>query len=208
MIDQKWVHKDSGLEVAELGGFEVLYTDNPWQYGDKLVRGGAEHHYGTMSLAELCLLPVERLAAENSVIFMWATWPTLLDAFAVMKAWGFSYKNCGLTWVKTNKVATDTPFVGLGHWTRGNTEPCLLGVRGKPERVGRDVQQVILDLQSGDGLVVAPIGEHSAKPAEARDRILRLMGDVPAVELFARAPAPGWESWGNQVESTISLEHR
>ncbi len=201
---QKWIYKPTGQEVAELGGFEVLLADPPWQYNDKKVRGGAEHHYSTMSLGELCMLPVEDLAAENAVMFMWATWPTLPDAFGLMRAWGFRYYNCGLLWAKMNSVATDTPFVGLGHMTRGNTEPCLLGVRGKPKRVDKAVQQLMLD----DGLILAPIGEHSEKPAEARDRIIRLMGDVSAVEMFARAPAPGWECFGDQVASTITLEYR
>ncbi len=203
-MSQHWIHKETGSEVRELGGFEVLYTDNPWEYGDKGVRGGTEFHYPGMSVAELCLLPVEDLAAENSVLFMWATWPTLLDAFAVMKSWGYRYYNCALLWAKLNKIATDTPFVGLGHMTRGNTEPCLLGVRGKPKRVDKAVQQLIL----GDELIASPIGRHSEKPAEARDRIARLMGDVPSVELFARVSTPGWESFGNQVDQTITLEHR
>lgn len=204
MSTQKWMHKGMGREVAELGGYEVLYADNPWQYRDGGTRGGTKHHYPTMSLAELCMLPVEELAAPDSVLFSWATWPTLLDAFAVMKAWGFRYYNCGLLWAKTNPVSTDTPFVGLGHMTRGNTEPCLLGVRGKPKRVDKAVQQLMLD----EGLIIAPIGEHSEKPAEARDRIIRLMGDVSALELFARRPSPGWDCFGNQVESTITLEYR
>lgn len=150
------------------------------------------------------MLPVEDLAAPDAALFLWATWPTLLDAFAVMKAWGFNFKNCAMLWAKTNKL-NSSPFVGLGHWTRGNTEPCLLGIRGKPQRMDAAVQQLLVD---GDELLVAPVGEHSAKPAEARDRIMRLMGDEPAIELFARAPAPGWEAFGNQVESTVTLENR
>ncbi len=199
---QRWIHRPTGQEVKELGGYEVLYADCPWKYRDKKVRGGAEHHYPTMSLAELCLLPVKDLAAENSVLFTWATWPTLLDAYAVMKAWGFEYYNCGFLWAKMNKVATDTPFFGQGRMTRGNTEPCLLGKRGKPKRLDNAVEQLMLD----EGLILTPIGEHSEKPAEARNRILRLMGDVSAVELFARAPSPGWDVFGNQVDSTVTLE--
>ncbi len=200
---QRWIYVETGQEVSTLGGFEVLYADCPWKYGVEGGRGAADKHYPTMSLAELCMLPVEDLAAENSALFLWATWPTLLDAYAVMKAWGFRYYNCGFMWVKTNPVA-GTPFVGLGHMTRGNTEPCLLGVRGKPKRVDKAVQQLLVD---GEELLVAPIGEHSEKPAEARDRIARLMGDVPMIELFARSRFAGWDSFGNQVESTVVLEH-
>ncbi len=195
-----WIHKETGQTVAELGGFSILYADPCWQYRNKTIRGGAENHYKTLSLGELCMLPVEDLAAPDAVLFMWATWPTLPDAFGLMRAWGFRYYNCGIDWVKTNPVS-GTPFVGLGHMTRGNSEPCLLGVRGKPARVDKGVQQILL----GEGLIIAPIDEHSAKPPEARDRIIRLMGDVPALDLFARAPAPGWESFGGEVESTVVL---
>lgn len=196
----RWILRSTGEDVAELGGFEILLADPAWQYNVAGGRGAADKHYSTMSLAELCMLPVEKLAAPNAVLFMWATWPTFLDAYALMKAWSFDYKNCGFLWAKVNKVAP-TPFVGLGHWTRGNTEPCLMGVRGKPARIDAAVQQLVMD-----DLVVAPIGEHSAKPAVVRERILQLMGDVPAIELFSRQQAPGFDSWGNEVESTVILE--
>lgn len=197
----RWIYRPTGQEVAELGGFTVLMADCPWKYRAEGGRGAADKHYPTMSLAELCMMPVADLAAPDAVLFLWATWPTLLDSFAVMKAWSFCYYNCGLLWAKTNKVSP-TPFVGLGRMTRGNTEPCLLGVRGKPKRVDAAVQQLMVD-----DLIVAPIGEHSEKPAEAGRRILQLMGDEPAVELFARAVVPGWESFGNQVNATVTLEH-
>lgn len=198
----RWVLKATGEEVAAYGGFDIIYADCPQSYGVAGGRGAADKHYPTMSLAELCLLPVEDLASENSVLFTWATWPTLPDAFAIMKAWGFRYYNAAFIWTKVNPIA-GTPFVGLGHMTRGNSEPCLLGVRGKPKRVDAAVQQIIL----GEGLIASPIGKHSAKPAEARDRIIRLMGDVPAIELFARQQHPGWENFGNQVDSSVILEN-
>ncbi len=195
-----WVFKETGEDVAQLGGFEILLADPAWQYNVEGGRGAADKHYGTMSLAELCMLPVEKLAADNSVLFLWGVWPQLLEAHAVMKAWGFTYKNCAFGWVKVNKIQP-TPFVGLGHWTRGNSEFCLLGVRGKPKRIDAAVQQIIVD----DSLIIAPVGEHSAKPQEARDRIIRLMGDLPAIELFARDRDPRFEVWGNQSEETVEL---
>ena len=84
-------------------------------------------------------------------------------------------------------------FYGLGFWTRGNAEICLLATRGHPKRQAANVHQFI----------IAPIQEHSRKPDEARDKIVALMGDVPRVELFARQSPPGWDVWGNEVESTI-----
>jgi N6-adenosine-specific RNA methylase IME4 len=184
-----------------LGGFEVLYADPCWKYRNQGGRGAADKQYKTMSLAELSLLPVERLAAPNAVLFMWGVWPMLLEAGALMKAWGFEYLNCGFIWVKMNKVETSTPFFGQGHYTRGNSEFCLMGRRGKPKRADAAVAQILMD-----NTITAPIGEHSEKPAEVRERILQLMGDVPAIELFARAPAPGFECWGDEVDSTVVLE--
>lgn len=195
----RWFHTEAGQEVRELGGYSVLYADCPWKYGVEGGRGAADKHYPTMSLAELCMLPVEHLAAQDAVLFLWGTWPTMLDAYAVMKAWGFEFKNCGFNWVKTNKLQP-TPFVGLGRWTRGNSEFCLLGVRGKPKRVDAAVQQIIQD-----DLVVAPIGEHSEKPPEARNRIMQLMGDTSYVELFGRRRVDGWDVFGNQVDSNVVL---
>ena len=84
-------------------------------------------------------------------------------------------------------------FYGLGFWTRGNAEVCLLATRGHPKRQAANVHQFI----------ISPIQEHSRKPEEARDKIVALMGDVPRVELFARQSPPGWDVWGNEVESTI-----
>jgi N6-adenosine-specific RNA methylase IME4 len=199
---KRWLYRATGEEISSLGGFSVIYGDPCWKYRVQGGRGAADKQYQTMSLAELCLLPVEKLAAPDSVMFLWGVFPMLLEAGALMKAWGFEYKNCGFIWVKTNPISP-TPFFGMGHWTRGNAEFCLLGVRGKPKRVDATVRQIV-----EDNLIVAPIGEHSAKPDEVRQRITRLMGeDQPAIELFARRPAPGWECWGNEVESTVVLEY-
>jgi N6-adenosine-specific RNA methylase IME4 len=83
----------------------------------------------------------------------------------------------------------------MGHWTRANTEDCLIAVRGKPKRANADVSQFI----------EAPKGGHSAKPDEVRERLVRLMGDVPRLEMFAREAARGWDVWGDELESTIAL---
>ena len=109
-------------------------------------------------------LPVEKLADDDSVLFMWVTMPFLEEAFDVMRSWGFEYKTCAFTWIKQNKKA-DTLFWGMGNWTRANAELCLLGVRGKPKRMDAGVHSVIM----------SHIEEHSKKPAETRDRIVKLM---------------------------------
>src|SRR5690606_19236744 len=93
----------------------------------------------------------------------------------------------GFTWHKLTKHGKD--HIGLGHWTRANTEDCLFAVKGRPKRISASVRQ----------FVEAPIGRHSEKPAIVRDRLVQLMGDVPRVELFARQHSDGWDVWGNEV---------
>ena len=83
----------------------------------------------------------------------------------------------------------------MGHWTRANAEICLLAVRGHPKRQAKDVHQVI----------ISHVEEHSKKPDEVRERIERLMGDVPRIELFARQKADGWDVWGNEAINDVEL---
>lgn len=179
------------------GRFTAIYADPAWSYRNRTIRGGAEHHYPTMTLEQICALKVSALAAENAALFLWATWPTLPDALKVIAAWGFVYKTCAFDWVKL--TARGAPSFGLGHYTRGNSEPCLLATRGRVQRVDAGVQQIVLDESFQQETVFAPRGEHSAKPREVRDRIVRLLGDVPRLELFAREHTPGWHAWGNQL---------
>lgn len=119
----------------------------------------------------------------------------LKEALDVIEAWGFTYKTVAFNWVKQNKNGAGL-FMGLGNWTRSNSEICLLAVKGKPKRVSAGVHSVIL----------SPLQQHSQKPGEARDRIVELMGDLPRIELFARETAPGWDSWGNEVPAPAECE--
>ncbi len=111
--------------------------------------------------------------------------PQLPEALRLIEAWGFRYKSVAFVWLKKNKKA-DSWFYGLGFWTRGNAEICLLATRGHPKRQAANIHQFI----------ISPIEAHSKKPDEAREKIVALMGDLPRVELFARQSPPGWEVWG------------
>ncbi len=180
------------IEQAALGTpvpYTVIYADPAWVYRDKALAGnrGAGCKYDLTSDADLQALPVPLLTAEDSVCFMWVTMPKLAEGLALMAAWGFTYKTVAFTWVKRNRKSPDGWFMGMGRWTRANAEVVLLGTRGKPSRVSAGVHSV----------VEAPIGPHSRKPQEVRDRIVSLMGDVPRIELFARGEVPGWDQWGN-----------
>lgn len=184
--------------ILPSGPFTVIYADPPWQYADRNCNGAAEGHYSTMPLAHIKALPIEMIAAPDAVLFLWATYPLLPSALELIEAWGFRYKSIAFQWVKTYRPKEDgtaKPTFGLGRWTRGNTEPCLLATRGKPHRQGSDVSQLVIT----EELMVSPLTRHSAKPPETREKIVRLMGDVPRVELFARENTPGWSAWGDQI---------
>ena len=147
-----------------------------------------------MSIDELCALPVETLAEKDCLLFLWATFPQLPEALRLIRAWGFTFKTVAFVWLKLNKKSP-TWFYGLGYWTRGNAEICLLAKRGKPKRRSAGVHQFI----------ISPVEEHSKKPDVTRDKIIELAGDLTRVELFARQKAPGWDVCGNEVDSDLSL---
>ena len=175
--------------------YRTVFCDlcrSPLALHAKGLQGAAEKHYPTMGINELCTLPVADLAAPDSVLFLWATFPQLPEALRLIKAWGFQYKSVAFVWLKKNRKA-DSWFYGLGFWTRGNAEVCLLATKGHPKRQAANIHQFI----------ISPIEAHSKKPDEAREKIVALMGDLPRVELFARQSPPGWEVWGNEVKSTI-----
>jgi len=187
--------------------YSIIYADPPWRYQDKaLDAGGAERHYSTMPVRDICALPVANLAADNAILFLWCTWPMYAEGLKVVEAWGFSLKTVAFVWMKTNKRANPDQtsffpsdnfddFLGLGRWTRSNSEFCLLATKGRPKRASTNVRQIIC----------APIGKHSAKPPETRDRIVKLAGNLPRVELFARQATLGWDTWGNEIETDIVL---
>jgi len=169
--------------------FPVIYADPPWSYNDKMTGHSfsLDHEYETQSLAWIKSLQVKDLAAKDAVLFLWATNPLLPEAFEVITAWGFKFKTVAFVWAK--QTVTGKWAYNLGRWTMGSSELCLLATRGRPQRIERNVKQ----------LVVAERTKHSKKPDEVRQRIVTLMGDVPRIELFARERPEGWEAWGNEV---------
>jgi N6-adenosine-specific RNA methylase IME4 len=200
--------------------YQLIYADPPWSYENSASNGAAENHYGTMSLTDLMRLPVWALAADNAVLAMWYTGTHNAEAVRLAEAWGFKVRTMkGFTWVKLNQLAeqhinkalaagqiedfydflellnTQTRMNG-GNYTRANSEDMLIAVRGTGiERASASVKQVIY----------SPLGEHSAKPWEARHRLELLYGDVSRIELFSRDNIPGWDAWGNQCERTVDL---
>lgn len=176
--------------------YQIIYADPPWSYQNGGVpQGGVNAQYPTMKLQDIKNLPIEELADDNCVLLLWATFPQLQEALDVIKAWGFTYKTLGFSWLKTNKDGS--PFFGIGYYAKSNQEVCLLGVRGKAHS--------LVISNSVSSFVSTGRTKHSEKPQIFREKIIELFGDRPRIELFAREKKDGWDVWGNEVESDISL---
>lgn len=132
-----------------------------------------------MSIDKLCALPVETLAAKDCLLFLWATFPMLPEALQLIRAWGFTFKTVAFVWLKQNRKSL-TWFYGLGYWTRGNAEICLLAKRGKPKRHSAAVHQFI----------ISPIEQHSKKPDGPVTRSLRWRATCPAWSCLPDINAP------------------
>jgi N6-adenosine-specific RNA methylase IME4/ParB-like chromosome segregation protein Spo0J len=166
--------------------YAVLYADPPWHFEvyneESGIERAAGNHYSTMSLDEICVLPVLDLATDAAVLFMWTTAPHLQESFQVLAAWGFEYKT-NIVWVKDK--------IGLGYFVRNQHELLLVATRGdmpSPSPANRP-----------PSVISAPRREHSRKPDEAYALIEAMYPTLPKVELFARQRRPGWDVWGNET---------
>jgi N6-adenosine-specific RNA methylase IME4 len=177
----------------QVGKYATILADPPWmERGGGKIKRGADRHYPLMHTREIRNLPVSSLALPDAHLYLWVTNNFLPDGLQVMAAWEFRYVTC-ITWAKDK--------IGLGQYFRGQTEQCLFGVRGQP---GYKLNEDGGRLQ-GRTLIAAPRGEHSAKPEEMR-RMIERVSCGPYLELFAREQARGWDTWGNEVESTVEME--
>lgn len=167
--------------------YNIIYADPPWKYWESGNKNQSLH-YTTMTIDDICNLPIKDIADNDCVLFLWVTYPILQEAFRVIESWGFKYSTAAFVWVKKNKQK-DTPFIGCGAWTRANSELCLLATKGKVMRLDASVSQI----------VESPIEDHSKKPDIVRELITKLVGELPRVELFCRHPADGWDVWGNEA---------
>lgn len=190
----------NGLE----GKFDIVYADPPWMmYGDPNKMGAAAKHYSLMADDELEAMPVKSLLRDPKygAFFIWATCPRLDQAVRTIRAWGLVYRGVAFNWVKTRRDgkvmgARGVPPTG----TKPTSELCLLAT---VNRKGRPFP--LLDAGVPQIIMAAP-GRHSEKPSVARDLIVRLYGDRPRIELFARSSADGWHAWGNEAPGT-SQDH-
>jgi N6-adenosine-specific RNA methylase IME4 len=177
------------------GKYRVIYTDNPWLYGNDLARcmagsTSAVDHYPTMSIDELCALEVNErhvsdLAMDDAVMFMWVPAPLLYEAAPVIPAWGFVYKTL-LVWDKVRH--------NVGHYVSSRCELLLICTRGSCTRDADTLLDNVVSVVSIDKSTV-----HSRKPDCFREIIDGLYPHGPRIELFARQRHEGWDAWGNEV---------
>ena len=174
--------------------YKIIYADPPWSYNSTskngTSRGVAEKYYNTMSLKEIKELPINNLADDNSLLFMWITFPHLHEMNDILNSWGFKFKTVAFNWIKVYKHSRK-PILACGYWTRSNGEICILATKGKdyPRRISAGISQIVISEQK----------KHSEKPDEVRKRIVDLVGDLPRIELFSRSKREGWDAWGDQV---------
>lgn len=175
--------KQMALPEARFG---VILADPEWKFETYSEETGmdrsADNHYPTSSLEAIKSRDVGSLAADDSICWLWATVPMLLEGIEVLKAWGFEYKS-HLIWNKDR--------VGTGYWFRNKHELLLIGTRGRipAPAMGEQFPSVI----------DAPVGEHSAKPEIFYEIIEAYFPTLPKIELNARTARPGWVRWGYEA---------
>jgi len=173
--------------------YKIIYADPPWKYytitKDSNIdwNHAVDLQYETMEIDEIKKLPVKQISDDICMLFLWVTFPNLQEGLDVIKAWGFKYKTLGFAWVKTSSNNNQPRNDGMGFYTRSNCEVCLIGVKGKSLVINHGISNTIL----------APRKQHSQKPNQIRDKIVKLCGDLPRIELFARTKVHGWDVWGN-----------
>jgi N6-adenosine-specific RNA methylase IME4 len=179
--------------------YDVILADPPWRFDVWSPRGegrSASRHYPIMSIEAICRLPVADLAADNCALFLWTTWSTIFKyPLRVFEAWGFTYRTEAWIWVKQSDKGWQ---MGTGYYTRANSEPCLLAVKGTMPVEDRGVL----------ALICQPRRQHSQKPDHQYELIERLYPGKRYLELFAREKRSGWHVWGNEVESDIDVKAR
>lgn len=176
--------------------YRTICADPPWRYSTARItttgkqrRAEAMAHYETMSLEDICSLPVSQIAADDAHLYLWVTCPLLFWAKDVIEAWGFEYRTL-LTWEKQGTL-------GMGFHFRVQTEHVVFATRGKLPIPAADRQRNIFK---------APKHQHSAKPDSFYDMVERV-SPAPRLEMFARrARLSGWDYWGDQSLGTATLE--
>lgn len=167
--------------------FPIIYADPPWRYENPPIGASnrsIENHYPTMTLDEICALPVNDLATDDAMLYLWATAPKLAECMRVIEAWGFEYRT-NLVW--------DKELIGMGYHARNQHEILLIAKRGNipPPEAGKQPASLHRERRA----------DHSAKPVFYYEMIEAAYPGLPKIELFCRTPREGWAAWGNQSEA-------
>lgn len=174
------------------GIFGAIMADPPWQFANRTGKVAPEHRrlrrYSTMTVEEICNLPVANHAAKKCHLYLWVPNALLREGFYVLDAWGFTYKTT-LTWFKVRKDGGPDGR-GVGFYFRNVTETILFGVRGAVRTLAPGRRQV--------NLIATRKREHSRKPDEIYP-LVEACSPGPFLELFARSPRPGWIQFGDQA---------
>jgi N6-adenosine-specific RNA methylase IME4 len=175
------------------GIYGAILADPPWRFSNRTGKVAPEHkrlsRYTTLSLKEICEIPVSTVAAPQSHLYLWIPNALLKEGLEVMKAWGFTYKT-NIVWHKIRKDGGPDGR-GVGFYFRNTTELVLFGIRGKLRTLSPGRSQV--------NIILAPKQEHSRKP-DGLYNIVESCSPGPYLELFARGSRPGWAQWGNEVK--------
>lgn len=164
--------------------YNIIYADPHWSYSDNGCNGNTGQHYLPMKDADICALPVKDIAADDCVLFIWATCPKLKEVLDVTKVWGFTYKTIGFQWVKHNRSGNGR-FFGLGRWTSGNTESCFISTKS-------DIYPVIVnDEASARALFLQRASQSAPAPALA-SRCCHRSGLT--AKIMARSKTISWSS--------------
>ena len=179
--------KQKALPEAKFG---VILADPEWSFEPYSEATGmdraADNHYPTSATEIIAARPVADIAADDCVLFLWATVPMIKDALRVMEAWGFEYKSLAV-WGKDR--------VGTGYWFRNKCELLLVGTRGNIPAPAMGTQW--------ESLIMAPVGAHSAKPEAFLEMIEAYFPSLPKIELNRRGPARlNWSAWGLEADTT------
>lgn len=178
--------------------YKIIYADPPYRFSqginprktfNKLATEELHLHYQTLSDQQIINLDIGQIADDQCVLFLWTTDAHLEVAIKAINNWGFKYKTVAFVWNKKRGF--------MGKWTVKQCEICLLATKGTAHKLLKSFKEksYLEELKT----------VHSKKPVEVIKRIERMFGDLPRIELFAREKTPGWDVWGNEVESDIEL---
>lgn len=173
------------------GGFKTVLADPPWRFANRTGKVAPEHRrldrYSTMTLEDICAIPVSDVVAKDAHLYLWVPNALLPEGIKVMESWGFRYVS-NVVWAKRRKDGGPDGR-GVGFYFRNVTELLLFGVRGSMRTLAPARSQV--------NMIETRKREHSRKPDEQYD-LIEACSPGPFLEMFARYAQEGWTAWGDE----------